>query len=199
MGAVRQSREVRRDQIAEAALEVISRRGVRNLSVDSVARRVGIVPSALYRHFRGKEEIVSAAIERMGERLLENVDRASARADGTEERLRGLLRLHVDTIRKGYAGPRIIFAEGVEGGAVSHRMEIYHVIRRYLDRVAEIIRRGQERDEVRRDLDAGAAAVHFLGLIQPAATLWFLSAGRADVSRCAEGSFDQFVLGIRPR
>jgi AcrR family transcriptional regulator len=142
MVAEKRSRETRREQIAEAALEVIARDGTRSLSVGAVARRIGIVPSAIYRHFHGKEEILSAAIERRGERLLENAARAATEKGDTIQRLRKLLQDHVRAIREGYAGPRIVFAEGIDGGGVSHRMEIYHVIRRYMDRVAEILRQG---------------------------------------------------------
>src|SRR4030042_1494447 len=76
--AKKQSREGRREQIAEAALELLARQGIRRLSVGAVARRIGVVPSAVYRHFRGKEEILSAAVGRMGDRLLENVLRAGS-------------------------------------------------------------------------------------------------------------------------
>jgi len=199
MAAERRSREARREQIAEAALEVIARHGTRSLSVGAVARRIGIVPSAIYRHFRGKEEILSAAIGRMGERLLENAGRAAAGEGDTIPRLRNLLRDHVRAIREGYAGPRIVFAEGIDGGGVSHRMEVYHVIRRYLDRVAGILRQGQRAGDLRGDLDPEATAVHFLGLIQPAATLWYLSAGKFDVLMNAERSFEQFADAIRKK
>jgi len=197
MAAEKRSREARREQIAEAALEVIARHGTRSLSVGAVARRIGIVPSAIYRHFRGKEEILSAAIGRMGERLLENAGRAAAGEGDTIPRLRNLLRDHVRAIREGYAGPRIVFAEGIDGGGVSHRMEVYHVIRRYLERVAGILRQGQRAGDLRGDLDPEATAVHFLGLIQPAATLWYLSAGKFDVLMNAERSFEQFADAIR--
>ena len=199
MAAEKQSREVRREQIAEAALEVIARHGTRSLSVGAVARRIGIVPSAIYRHFHGKDEILSPAIERMGERLLENAARAAAGKSGTIQRLRKLLQDHVLAIKEGYAGPRIVFAEGIDGGGISHRMEVYHVIRRYLDRVAEILRQGQKAGDLRGDLDPEATAVHFLGLIQPAATLWYLSAGRFDVALHAERSFAQFAESIAAR
>lgn len=199
MAAEKRSREARREQIAEAALEVIARHGTRSLSVGAVARRIGIVPSAIYRHFHGKEEILSAAIGRMGERLLENAGRAAAGEGGTIPRLRKLLRDHVRAIREGYAGPRIVFAEGIDGGGVSHRMEVYHVIRRYLDRVAGILRQGQRAGDLRGDLDPEATAVHFLGLIQPAATLWYLSAGKFDVLLNAERSFEQFADAIRKK
>jgi hypothetical protein len=38
--------------------------------------------------------------------------------------------------------------------------------------------------------------VHFLGLIQPAATLWYLSAGKFDITLYAERSFAQFAESI---
>lgn len=195
MAVEKMRKAARRDQIAEAALEVISRHGTGQLNVGAVARRIGIVPSAVYRHFGSKEEILSAAIARMGEHLLKNVDRA-VREEGSRARLRKLLRLHIGTIREGYAGPRIIFAEGIDGGGVSHRMEIYHIIRRYLDRVAGILREGRQLGDLREDIDPGSTAVHFLGLIQPAATLWYLSAGKFDVTRAAERSFAQFIEAI---
>lgn len=78
-------------------------------------------------------------------------------------------------------------------------MEVYHVIRRYLDRVAGILRQGQRAGDLRGDLDPEATAVHFLGLIQPAATLWYLSAGKFDVLRNAERSFEQFADAIRKK
>ena len=199
MAAEKRSREARREQIAEAALEVIARQGTRSLSVRAVARRIGIVPSAIYRHFHGKEEILSAAIEQMGERLLQNAARAAAGKDDTIRRLRMLLQDHVRAICEGYAGPRIIFAEGIDGGGVSHRMEVYHVIRRYLDRVAEILRQGQQAGDLRGDLDPETTSVHFLGLIQPAATLWYLSAGKFDITLHAERSFAQFAESIAAR
>ncbi len=197
MAVEKMRKAARRDQIAEAALEVISRHGTAQLNVGAVARRIGIVPSAVYRHFGSKDEILSAAIARMGVRLLENVGRAM-REGGARAQLHKLLRLHVETIRDGYAGPRIIFAEGFDGGGVSHRMEMYHIIRRYLDRVAGIVRDGQRLGDLRADLDPGSTAVHFMGLVQPAAMLWYLSAGKFDVARAAERCFARFIEAIEP-
>jgi AcrR family transcriptional regulator len=191
--------EVRREQIAEAALGLISSGGVKALSVGAVARRIGIVPSAVYRHFRGKEAIVSAAIARMGDRLLENVVLAAGESPTAIGRLRKLLQLHIRTIREGHAGPRIVFAEGIGDGRSPHRSEIYRVIRRYMEKVAEIVREGQSRGEIRADIDPEAAAIHFIGLIQPAATLWHVSDGRFDVTRHAERSFALFAELIEAR
>src|SRR4030066_271044 len=102
--------------------------------------------------------------------VAKNTSRGGRREEGAVERLRKILGFHVETIREGYAGPRILFAEGISGGGAHHREEVYHVIRRYLDRVAGGIRGGARGGGAREDIDPAAAAGHFLGLVQPEAT-----------------------------
>jgi len=58
--------KTRQDQIAEAALEMLGTHGVGELSMADIARRVGLVPSAIYRHFRGKDEVLDAVLELIG-------------------------------------------------------------------------------------------------------------------------------------
>jgi len=53
----------RQGQIIEAALELIDAEGVSALSIVGIAERVGIVPSALYRHFKSKEDVLDAVLE----------------------------------------------------------------------------------------------------------------------------------------
>ena len=49
--------EIRQEQIAEAALELVASQGLGRLSVAAVARRVGLVPSGIYRHYKSKDDI----------------------------------------------------------------------------------------------------------------------------------------------
>ena len=70
------STEVRQEQILAAALEIVSAKGMKGLNTGAVARRVGIVPSALYRHFRDKEQMLDGLLALIEERLLANVQDA---------------------------------------------------------------------------------------------------------------------------
>ena len=47
MAAEKLDTEIRQDQIAAAALEVLGARGVGELSMADIARRVGLAPSAI--------------------------------------------------------------------------------------------------------------------------------------------------------
>ncbi len=61
----------RRLEIAGAALKVIAERGLGRFTSLAIAREVGVSDAALFRHFPGKEAIVLAAIDRVGEILFE--------------------------------------------------------------------------------------------------------------------------------
>ena len=58
---------VRRQAIADAALEVIADRGVAGFTAAAVAARVGTTDAALFHHFRSKADIVVVALSRVEE------------------------------------------------------------------------------------------------------------------------------------
>ena len=53
--------EIRPEQLSQAALALIAAHGLEGLSIARVARRVGLVPSAIYRHYSGKDDLVDYA------------------------------------------------------------------------------------------------------------------------------------------
>jgi AcrR family transcriptional regulator len=191
--------EIRQEQIAHAALAVVAERGLRQLNIASVAERVGVVPSALYRHFKGKDAIVDTVLALVRERLLENVRMVTVAVADPLEQLRLLLARHVQFIVDNEAVPRIVFSQEIYEGRAGRRRAMFRAIQGYLDRVADIVRRGQEQGRIRQDLDPATVAVMFLGLIQPAAILWQMSGGEFDVKRHAERAWQVFVDAIRTR
>lgn len=78
-----------RDTIIEACLELTSRPGVRTLSVRELGQRLGADPTAIYRHFRTKDEVVLAALDHLN---AEGVRRVTAVPERWQERLRQLLK-----------------------------------------------------------------------------------------------------------
>src|SRR5665647_2638995 len=93
--------QIRRAQIAEASMSLVANQGLRRFSVAAVARRVGIVPSGIYRHFKNKDEILGAMLDRVEERLLANVEEARAENADPVECLKGVLMRHIRMIREG--------------------------------------------------------------------------------------------------
>jgi len=178
--------EIRQDQISEAALEMLGTRAVSELGMADIARRVGLVPSAIYRHFRGKDEVLDAVLELIGRRLLSNVQAVQEEGGNHLERLRRLLMRHVRFVRENQAVPRIVFSDEITSRNPARKARVHAIIRTYLDRVADMVRAGQEEEEIRSEVDPETVALLLLGVVQPGAVLWHLSDGCFDVTKHAE-------------
>ena len=63
MRVVRRRPKDRKDQIVEAARQLIVQRGYRNVSMAEIAEAVGITAGALYRHFSNKAVLLGAVID----------------------------------------------------------------------------------------------------------------------------------------
>jgi len=192
MGTEKLKTEVRKEQIVEAALEVIALHGVRGLSIARIARRVGLVPSAIYRHFSGKNEVLDATLSLIEQRLSSNVDIARTEKGNAVESLQRLLKLHVQFIRENKGILRIIFSDDLYSDRPSRKTDAYRMIRRYLRKVEDIIREGQARQHIRPDLNPETLSLLFLGMIQPGAILWSMSDGEFDITRHAERAWRIF-------
>ncbi|SCY29427.1 transcriptional regulator, TetR family [Lachnospiraceae bacterium XPB1003] len=61
-----------RDKILEEALRLFSEKGYDGTSVESIAEAVGIKAPSLYKHFKGKEDILNCIIDVSEKRYSEN-------------------------------------------------------------------------------------------------------------------------------
>lgn len=181
MRAEKRGSLIRRREIAQAALEIIARRGMKGLSVAAVAEKVGLVPSALYRHYQGKEEILKATLELIRELIQKNIRTVQSQFPYPFEQLKGLMARHLQMIQEFQAIPRIVFSDELAETVWAGRPAIYKIVRSLLREVARIISRGQQMGEIKAELDPNTLSVVFLGLVQPPAILWYLSQGRFDI------------------
>lgn len=196
MGTEKKKSEIRKEQIARAALALIASQGMKGLSVASVARRIGLVPSALYRHFKGKEEILEATIELVRDRLSDNIQAIGQEPSSPLEQLKSLLIRHIQTIREFRAIPRIIFSDEVFAGHPQRKVRVYTIIQDYLGQVSDLVARGQQVGQINRSLNPGTISVMFLGLVQPPAVLWHLSDGKFDVTKQSKQAWEIFENAI---
>ena len=190
---------IRQEQIAQAALALVAQHGLERLSVADVARRVGLVPSAIYRHFKSKDEVIDSVLQLVRDRLLDNVRAVREERPEAIERLRLLVFRHMALIRDNQALPRVVFSEEIYAGHPSRRARMFKAIQTYLGKIAEIVREGQRDGTIRDSLDPATVSVMFLGLIQPAAILWHMSDGKFDVTRHTTKAWQVFREAIAAR
>lgn len=88
------------DQIADAALRRFARYGFKRSSMDDIAREAGLAKATLYLHFKGKDDVFRAMIQRFGIRVEARCREVMSRQAPLAEKLDALMQAH---FASGYA------------------------------------------------------------------------------------------------
>jgi AcrR family transcriptional regulator len=184
-------RDARADRaMLHATLELIADVGVHEFRTEDVAARAGVGKGAIYRRYRSKDELVTAAVAGLVSEEIAIPDTGSTHGDLLE-----LMREAVD-LYCGSLAARLIPNLVSE---MAQRPELAQAVReRFLASrraaLAEVLRRGVERGDLRADLDV-ELALDVLG--GPLFYRLLITGGPLD-EQLAEGVADLIVRGFAP-
>ncbi len=196
MRAQKLDTEIRQEQIAQAALDLIVSQGVQALSIAGVAGRVGLVPSGIYRHFKSKDDLLNAALDLIGKRLLSNVELVRRESSDALARLRMLLMREIRLLLENQAIPHVVFSESIYMGSADQRARMRAMITGYLHEVEKIVLEGQKEGRLRQDVDPLSVVLMFKGMVLPAVVLWKVTEGNVDLVRHAEAAWELFRTAV---
>jgi AcrR family transcriptional regulator len=184
-------RDARADRaILEATRELIAELGVYEFRTEDVAARAGVGKGAIYRRYRSKDELVTAAIAALVSEEIVVPDTGSTRGD-----LLFLMREAVELYRGSLASrlmPNLI-------SAIAQRPELARAVRDGFlagrrSALAQVLRRGVARGDLRPDLDL-ELALDVLG--GPLFYRLLVTGGPID-EQLAEGVADLILRGFSP-
>jgi AcrR family transcriptional regulator len=165
----------RQKEIIEAAIHLISKGGIQELTTKNLAARLKLSEPALYRHFKNKRDILHALLKFFQGNQKAMYARVAASGDPP---LRTLERMIVEVFRGFAAKPAmatVIFAEGMFQNDSRLSAVIYSIMDERQAQFAALIGEGQARGEVRKDIDKGQLAMLAMGSMRLLVTRWRLS------------------------
>ncbi|EAQ75658.1 MULTISPECIES: TetR/AcrR family transcriptional regulator [unclassified Synechococcus] len=80
----------KREQLVDAALELFGRDGYRAVGIEAVLQRAGVAKMTLYKHFRSKEDLIAAALNRRAAEISAEISAKVAAASSPTERILAL-------------------------------------------------------------------------------------------------------------
>ncbi|MFW5499043.1 MULTISPECIES: TetR/AcrR family transcriptional regulator [unclassified Maridesulfovibrio] len=175
----RMDRLSRREQIADEALKLAAK-GVSAITVSNVAKACGIVPAALYRHYKNKDAIFDGVRELIRKKLIDNAKTAMDEGDTPLDVLKQLALRHADLLHKHPGIPRLIFSEAALDQKSIRRKAIYSLMTEYRAAAGEIAAKGQELGQIRKDIDPADIVFMLLGTVVPPSFLFHISNGEFD-------------------
>jgi AcrR family transcriptional regulator len=172
-GQVQRRGVERRKEIVQAALELFTLRGARGTSVADIADKVGISAPAVLHHFGTKDDLLLAVIAERDKRGA--VEFSELLAEGG---LAGLAHMvdaaEVNETERGLVACFVVLeAENLQQGDVANRYfaERAEVVRAFF---ADLLAQGQEKGEIRADIDPVLKATEIFAFMEGAAMVWSL-------------------------
>lgn len=182
-----------RERIVRAAVELFSSRGFSHTTVEDITETADVGKGTFFNYFPSKEHVLGALAEIQISRLNEGL--AAARTGKKTydvllelslvmPRLPGRSRLLTRSLMSGLAGSETV------------RTLILPGVMRGREVLAEVFRLGQERGEIRTDVDAAEMAMMFQQSMFGAIVLWSVGSD-GDLPKIIEKTFPVVWEGVK--
>ncbi len=189
----------RRREILDAAAQVFARLGFAKARMDDIAQEAGLSKGTLYLYFRSKEALFQALLDSFYEREMQSLRVALERHQGpVPERLQQILN---DILARLQSYRRIlpllyeIYALAARKQVVREAFQAYY--RHYADLLAQLLREGMERGEIRSG-DPHRLAVALIAHIEGVILLWVMAPQVVDLEAQWQTSADLLLRSLRP-
>ena len=113
---VKESTEVRQEQIKKAVLEIIAEEGLHNLSTRNLAKRIGFTEGAIFRHFSSKRDIIKGIMDDVANDLIGSLRSIVISPVKTEEKLFNYLCRNVKYLKENKGITILLFSEATHLG-----------------------------------------------------------------------------------
>ncbi len=172
----------RQIEIMEAATNRISKFGIQNLTIKTLAEDIGLSEPALYRHFKSKNEILLNLLEYFKAEMKNRIQSISFKpTDTAGDKLKAIFNSQLQTFTYKPAIVSVIFAES-----------IFHFDESLSNKVAEImdmmqayvhtnIEEGQKTDTYNKLISASTLSTIIIGGMRMTVLKWKLSKHKSNL------------------
>ncbi|MCO4743887.1 MAG: TetR/AcrR family transcriptional regulator [Proteobacteria bacterium] len=187
-----------REVIVREATRLFAQRGYGSTSMRELAAAAGVTKPTLYYHFGNKESLFLDVVHFHISQIDDLVRDALAVDGGVRDRLR---RFAVSYIQEGAANQdalRLLVTVQHPVDKGQPMVDVMSLHLRKIDVLRVVFQKGLDQDELRADLDLGAAVMAFIGMVNLAcmAAVFSPCAGPFDVEGQADQILDIFFRGV---
>ena len=167
-------------EIITAAGEILTESGIAGLTTKKLATKIGFAESALYRHFKGKEDIMVTMLQYLAAEMDKRLKDCLVNINEPELQMKEMFNNQFDFFKKNPHFLVAIFSDGLLEGSKGINdaiMQIMDVKRKYL---LQIVRKGQDEGIFKNNLSEDDMVHIIMGSFRLHMQQW----------RMAEFSFD---------
>ena len=196
MPTVHLDSEVRRHQIIQTARKIVATQGMVFLTMQELAKEVGVSEGAIYRHFKSKDEILLFLIQDIERTLLGAISESARPKDGALDQLKHLLQRHFSSLERRSGVSFMVISEALRFADPQVKQATRQMVEAYLEMINVILKSAVESGEIDEGVDTRAAAVMFFGMIEASVTLWSFNNRAHPLARHSASLWSMFKSGL---
>lgn len=136
---MRESTEIRQEQIKQAVLHIIYTDGLKNLSTRNLAKQIGISEGAIFRHFATKQDIIRTIIGDVQKDFIGSLRKIANSNSEPEERLNRFLCQTVTYLTQNKGITMLMFSEASHNNDTALKESLLQIFNNQKKLVSKII------------------------------------------------------------
>lgn len=164
----------RQIEIIDKSIDIIAKKGIQGLTIKNLSKEIGISEPAIYRHFASKTDILLAILanfHEMSSFMNETIREIDDTAIGKIEFMFSKV---VEIFSKEPAQISVIFSEELFKNETVLKEKIVEIMDSKENVIEEIILEGQNKKEIRTDIDNKILAIIVIGALRFMVKRWDL-------------------------
>jgi AcrR family transcriptional regulator len=186
---------VRQQEIVKASLELIAQKGIQGLTIKNIAQKLGVVESAIYRHYRSKISILSAILDIVKRQALPECPQKDA---SEITRLEQKFKNHLRAFASFPALVSVVFSEDIFQNEKLLSTKTKEMVQLSMAETISIIKKGQRKKEIRTDVDAEQLAIMATGAIRFFVKQWKMNNYSFNLVRNGDALINSIKLLLKP-
>ncbi len=162
----------RQKEIINASLDIIEESGIQCLTIKNLSKKIGVVESAIYRHYESKTQILITLLDFIGEQTqYRNEKEVTSVFEFIEKNLEN----HFQTFQENPSLVSVVFSEDLFKNEPELVEKTRIKMENSLSALTELIQQGQQCKEIRQDIDAGVISTIINGSLRMLVKQWQMS------------------------
>lgn len=182
-------------RILEAAIKVFAEQGFFQATIAQIAKEAGVADGTIYLYFKNKDDILVQFYQYKTRHIFECFRDAVNRSKTAEDKLRCLIRVHLQEFQQD-RNMAIVYQAETHQNHRRNDENLKQMSKMYRDIISEVVELGQEEGTIRRDLYMGLVKRFINGAVDEVINSWIHAGGQYDLVTMADPLVDLFIKGI---
>jgi len=184
--AAKEEMSSRQHEIILESIKIISTEGVQALTIKNIANAIKVTERAIYRHFESKSDIIKAIICEFRNKMGQMKKTLETENHTPLEAIVRFIQLHFEGFMREPYMTSLLFSEEMFRAEDNSQEYLKTMFAMAKKQVGGLIKKGQEKREIRTDLEAENMTVIVLGTIRFHILQWHLDGRKYDLLKEGE-------------